>query len=150
MKTKTILLSFLFMGIGLTRLSAQNSRDVYNWPVETNVMTLEIICNGQLVDVVTNTTPYFLKCRDKYANEEWVAYNQHLNNVQFEGLLSGETFKCQSHETGTINVMSQIAYGDFRAILIGNKGSKYLIGEQYELNMVTWEFKSIASSTVCH
>jgi hypothetical protein len=138
------------MGFGMTRISAQNSRDVYNWPVDANVVTFEIFCNGQLIDVLTNATPYLLKCRDKYKDGDWVAYNQHLNNIQFESLQSGETFKCQGREMGTIDVPSQMAYGNMMGLFIGNKGSKYMIEEEYELNLVTWEMKSVSSNTVCH
>ncbi len=148
MKIKIFLLVCLFIGIGLTKLSAQNSRDVYDWPVPAFVVQLDVYCDGQLVDQVINTTDYILKCRDKYKNGEWTAWNQHLNNVAFESTRTKETFKMQGHEKGAFN--EGMGYGEFRFNLIGNKGSHYIVSIEYKLDPNTWELTELNSKAVCH
>ena len=148
MKTKILLLLFLFAGLGVNRLSAQNNRDVYDWPVPESVVNLDVYCDGQLVDQVQNLEAFTLKCRDKYKDGVSAAWNQHLNNVSFISLLTGELFKFQGHEKGTWNPVNGI--GESRSIMIGNCGSHYIMTIFYELNPETWELTVIEIRSVCH
>ncbi|MBE0679374.1 MAG: hypothetical protein IH592_11480 [Bacteroidales bacterium] len=148
MKTKTILLACLLSGIGLTQISAQNSRDVYNWPVPESVVILDVYCGGQIIDQVQNTVPYTLKCRDKYKNGELSDYNQHLNNIQFVSLMTGELFKLQGHEKGTWN--GSVFIGEVTGNLIGNQGHHYITREVYALDPFSWEITTLERRAVCH
>jgi len=131
----------------LIRLSAQNSRDVYDWPVPERLVTFDIYCGGKLVDQVQNTVAYTLKCRDKYKNGEWSDYNQHLNNVDFVSLWTGEFFRNQGHEKGTWK--GTVWMGEITSNLIGNQGHHYIIREVYELDPIAWEFTTIERRSVC-
>jgi hypothetical protein len=148
MKTKILIMVCLLSGIGLTQLSAQNSRDVYNWPVPERIVTFDIYCGGQLIDQVQNTVAYTLKCRDKYENGEWSDYNQHLNNVQFVSLWTGEFFKLEGHEKGSWN--GTLWIGEMTGNLIGNYGHHYITREVYALDPLTWEFTTLERRSVCH
>ncbi len=132
----------------VNQLTAQNNRDVYDWPVPESVVTLEIYCDGLLVDVLQNTMDYTLKCRDKYKDGEWVAWNQHLNNISFVSLWTEELFILQGHETGTWN--PTVGIGEFRSNFIGNKGNKYIVSVTYELDPITWLLTPIDIKSVCH
>lgn len=148
MKTKTLLLVCLFIGIGFIQISAQNSRDVYDWPVPEWVVINDIYCGDLLVDQVQNTVAYTLKCRDKYKNGEWSDYNQHLNNIEFVSLWTGEIFKLQGHEKGTWT--GTVWIGEMTGNLIGNQGHHYIIREVYSLDPMTWEMTTLERRSVCH
>lgn len=147
MKTRIFLLVCLFMVIGLTRLSAQNSRDVYNWPVPASVVNLDVYCDGQLVDQVQNTSDYILKCRDKYKDGVWIEWNQHLNNVTFKSLWTGELFVIEGHEKGEWD--PTVGYGEFTTMLRGNKGNHYIFRITYELDPITWELTETSNESIC-
>ena len=127
MKTKTFLLLCLFTGFVLIQLSAQNGKgslnktDVVDWPVPELVVSFEIWCDGVLVDVVHNTEPFLLRCRDHYKNGEWTSWNYHLNNIPFVGEITGEKFKLNGTERGSMGGLDY-TFGN----LIGEDGSHYI------------------------
>jgi hypothetical protein len=148
MKTKVFFFLFLLIGLATIRLSAQNARDVYNWPVPAGVVQLDVNCDGQIVDQLVNTLDYTLKCRDKYKDGNLEGWNQHLNNVNFVSLWTGETFTLQGHETGQFDMA--MGYGQFSSILIGSKGSHYIMTVFYELDPNTWILIETEIKSKCH
>ena len=128
MKTKIFLLICLMLGIMTTQLSAQNGKgsinktDVYDWPVPELVVTFEIVCDGVLVDIVHNTEPFLLRCRDHYKKGEFLSWNYHLNNILFVGEITGENFKLNGTERGSMGGLDY-TFGN----LIGDKGSHYIL-----------------------
>lgn len=128
MKTKTFFLLLLMMVVGMNQLSAQNGKgsgnktDVYNFLVPEIEVSFDIICDDKLVDVLVNTDAYYIKCRDHYKNGVWTAWNMHLNNVAFISEKTGEVFKLQGTERGTMEGMDY-TFGN----LIGNNGSHYIM-----------------------
>ena len=149
MKTKTFLLLCLLSGVTFTRLSAQNSRDVYNFTVPELVVTIDVVCDGVLVDQLQNITPYLLKCRDKYKNGEWIYNFHHLNNAAFGSLWTDEIFSAQVHEkVASVNTGLTLT-DEWSSNFIGNKGSHYIIKGFLEMDLVTEEL-TMEFRSVCH
>ena len=149
MRTKIFLLSCLFMGFVNNQLLAQNGNgilnktDVVDWPVPELVVSFEIWCDGELVDIVHNTEPYLLKCRDHYKNGEWTSWNYNLNNIPFVGEITGENFKLNGTERGSMDGLDY-SFGN----LVGDKGSHYFLHIIAYADLESWTI--IDSWAECH
>jgi hypothetical protein len=148
MKSKIYISLFLLMCVGVIQISAQNSRDVYDWPVPELIVNLDIYCDGVLIDQIQNTDAYTLKCRDKYQDGIWKAWNQQLKNVSFISLWTQELFVVQGHEKGTWT--PETGLGEFRFIAIGSHGNRYIVHITYNLDPVSWILTPIEIRSICH
>ncbi len=140
MKTKTFLLLCLFLGIGLTQLSAQNKT------MQVRVMNAEyhtsVFCDGVFVDFLEGTATLHMITHFKDGNWQWEVdqYKGEAVSVGLEdengNLIGG---------TGEVFKISEIDYFCFPIFpflmwhqrLIGNQGHVY-VGFVY-FNWDTWE-----------
>jgi len=137
MKTKAFFLVFVLLSLGLNQISAQNSKSegnrtlVYDYSVD-GTATIDIICDGQLIDQVS-VSNFTLKARDHYKAGQFLYGNYSLNN-----------FTCSS-ESGEVFVMHGFlekfnvaeGYDAMHFNLIGNQGHQYIIHVVYNLD--PWE-----------
>lgn len=85
MRTKTLIMVCLLLGIGLSQLSAQNSNSggtksiVYDWPVG---FYTEIWCNGVFIDYIVGEAVAHVV--DHYKNYEW-----QWEDITFSGTATG-------------------------------------------------------------
>jgi hypothetical protein len=122
MKTKTFLLVFLFTGLGLIRLSAQNGKNgtgAINGFFEWDGYKQPVYCDGEIVDYLTGTVS--LHSVAIFKDNVVLTYNQHLfgevySTVTDEIFRLNEIDKCD--ETSMLD--------PFHFNLIGNKGSHYI------------------------
>jgi hypothetical protein len=142
MKTKTFLLVCLFMGIGLTRLSAQGTRTYpTTWHVWNNTFDIYIICGGEVVDILNYPPYYDMKTTDHYNNNEWISMRCQLINAQCTSKITGEVFNAKDIETQNVN-------GGYMWImeLNGNMGNHYNVKIVFDIT--TGEI--IYNHSVCH
>jgi hypothetical protein len=137
MKTKAFLLFCLFLVIGMTRISAQNAQngngnDLYEWPVPQGIVTFEIICDGILVDLLTNSEPYSLWCRDHYKNGEFYWEKCSLTAIEFTSEFTGEVFTVKSGLEKWDEAQKGFDY--LHITFIGNKGHHYIMQADYDLS----------------
>ena len=139
MKTKTILLICLFIGIGLMRISAQTS--VWVEPIVDNTYDIPILCNGEEVDVLNFPLYFELKIIEHMKNAEIVWSKYLINNVEYTSKMTGEVFKAHDLE-------KQYAKGYFtwRMNLNGNMGNHYIVRMVFETT--NWEM--IDCHSTCH
>lgn len=98
MKTKTLLLVCLFMGIGLTQLSAQNGKNgsgifKQDLALENNFgWTMPVYCDGVVVDQVTCPVLY-VEVTYHYINgvESWSSNK--ITNLILTSITTGEVYK---------------------------------------------------------
>lgn len=127
MKTKTLLIMCLFLGIGLTQLSAQNGKNgtgsvSYNYFVDF-LSTLQIYCDGVVVDELTAIN-FNSKTVDHYSNNIWLWEFARINNISYTSR-SGEKFTVTSHQKFDLTT-SPITYSFF-ANFRGNRGNNYTL-----------------------
>jgi hypothetical protein len=142
MKTKTLLMICLLAGIGLMKVSAQDTRTYpFVVPIEGNDFELSIICDGVQVDVLNFPAYYDLRIREHYKNSEFKWFKAQLNNVQYTSKLTGEVFHAQDIE-------NQYERGLFlwHMNLNGNMGNHYNIKMVFETT--NWEM--VYSHSTCH
>jgi hypothetical protein len=93
MKTKTLLLLCLFLGIGLTQLSAQNGKN-HSYNVTADAVWgwyTPVYCHGVLVDELEGTgDAHFV---DHYVNGVWQWEHIYYKNGVGTSDWTGETFK---------------------------------------------------------
>ena len=122
MKTKTLLLLCLLLGIGLTQVSAQNDKNgngalslygVWDWYWQP------VYCNGVQVDNLSGTVTWHAI----FIHKNWVPMksNAHYSGV-VHGDWTGENFKLS--ETDKQDYITGILTWHFN--LIGDKGSHYI------------------------
>ena len=143
MKTKTLLLLCLFLGIGLAQLSAQKTKTYpYVIPIEGNTYIISIVCNGAEVDKIAYPTSYELKERDHYKENvlEWA--KGFVINAQYTSLLTGEIFKTNDIEKITFST----GILTWHMNLNGNMGNHYNIKMIYDI--ATWTLLDYESN--CH
>jgi hypothetical protein len=129
MKTKTILLVSLFLGIGLTQLSAQNGKNGTGTITGTEEASYDqqIYCDGVLIDEIVGTIEYHYVLHFKNGEYDFVH-----NNATGEGtsvIFPYEVFKI--HEIDKSEWEVNCIKWHFN--LIGNMGSHYI-------GFVTWNF----------
>jgi hypothetical protein len=136
MKTKTFLLMFLFMGIGITQLSAQW------WPLPPNGKTgtisyyeewdgysIPVYIDGVLVDELTGTV-----------NIHNVLFIQNGVPVHVTQHMYGEIQSSNPpYEVFEVSDMSHVLYAadifTFRTTVIGNFGTHYIMNFSYDPNI---------------
>lgn len=125
MKTKAFLLICLFLGVGLTQLSAQD------WPSGTKSISLRdivycpmmpVYCGDQVVDYIEGTIDVgHWVVHFKSGNFQW-------QSSQVKGEItgtSGEVFEVKS--VGTLNLEKSGLISEFHMLLMGNRGSHYIL-----------------------
>lgn len=144
MKTKTFLLLCLFLGIGLTQLSAQNGKSgsgTTSFEAEFGPWTVPVYCNGVISDFVTCTN-LIVKITTHYVKGEvtW-ATNKVESHVWTSS--SGEVYK---GEAMFDHLRFEKGYAISYLHLIGDKGAN--ISQELKYDTVTWELVDIKSN--CH
>jgi hypothetical protein len=131
MKTKTFLFLCLFIGIGLTQLSAQNVKNgtgaVPQWVEWTWVQP--VYCNGvQIDDLSGHGTAHVI---DHYKDGE-LLYSIVSYDGVYESTVTDEEFKILS--TNEKDVYTPLWTTAFHYNLIGNKGSHYIGAIYMDIN----------------
>jgi len=136
MKTKTFFLICLFLGIGLTQLSAQNGKngngavtEKVTW--DTYYVDIPVNCNNAVVDRLVG--PVIMHNVYHYKNGLLLWIKQ-VYNGEVTGTFTNETFSVM--DIAKYNLISLIGIGHCN--LIGNNGTHYLL--TYMFNIVTDEF----------
>ena len=126
MKTKLALFLCLFLGIGLTQVSAQNGKNgtgsvSYNYFVDWP-STVPIYCGGVQVDEVTATN-FYSKTVDHYFMGNLIWEVAKITNVTYTSTLTGEKFVVN----GTQKFDGSTLTFYFTANLNGDKGNHYIL-----------------------
>jgi hypothetical protein len=147
MKTKTFLLLFLFLGIGLNQLSAQNGKNGsgtvrFDFPVVGK--TFPVFCEGVVVDVLYSPTGWTCYATQHFVNGELTWYRDRPNSdVQMISVNTGEVFSpAASFDHWNLKNDSFVWSGVF----IGEKGNHYSFKITFDTS--TWEMIEINSK--CH
>jgi hypothetical protein len=138
MKTKTFLISCLFLGIGLTQLSAQNGKDGTGIYKENIVITeyggVPAYCGGEFIGLLSGTLNAHYTAL--YQNEELIWCKSQIFGDAVSS--TGETFKVK-----VINKINDIQQTGFVHVnFIGNKGTHY-IGSFEVVDYNTWELEIV-------
>lgn len=125
MKTKTFFMLCLFLGIGLTQLSAQpaappNGTGTIKFTVEINPYTSPAYCNGELADEITGSGTTYALVHYKDGNKVW--FNYHYIGTATSDY-TGEVF--QVKENDYKQYQSETIWA-FHVNFIGNQGSHYI------------------------
>jgi len=135
MRTKFLLLVCLFIGIGLTQVSAQNGKNGTGADPGYNTywyyLELPVICGGVEIDilqgeVVEHIRPFY---KEGVLIRQNTRTSGELTNIGGEIFKLNDIFKWDGSKT--------INYGHLN--LVGNKGTHYII--LYSFNSETWEVK---------
>jgi hypothetical protein len=152
MKTKTIFLICLFIGIGFTRLTAQT--DVYKFYDTGGLMP--ITCDGNDIELLSYTADFTWLSHSQQGKWKWVkvvACNWTATSS------SGEEFKANEHDPA-IEILDAAGNriqekGTWRIVLNGNWGSHYRITWAYTItvdpndpNNLLWDFSLLEAK--CH
>jgi hypothetical protein len=141
MKTKTFLLLCLFLGVGLTQLSAQNGKN----GTGTIVFTFEndywspVFCNGVQVDVLEGKLTSQVVIHAEKGQYKWYMLHWHGELISS---LNQEVF--QIHESDKIDI-PKLGDWSYHFNLVGNKGSHYI--NSGTLNTDTWNV--VVNKSVC-
>ena len=149
MKTKTIFLLCLLLGLGSAQLFAQNEQngtgtDVYDFEV-TWVSKIPVICDGQLLDLISTPMGLICEVRDHYNKGNWVWEISLANNYEFTSDLTGEIFI--GHGAYKDRVLLEEGKDYFQVNLKGNMGSHYIIQMVYDI-FNNWEIIEVHAN--CH
>jgi hypothetical protein len=147
MKTKTFLLVCLILGIGLTRLSAQNGKDGTGSYSEwyTNSYQDPVFCEGVLIDWLDLTVTVHHKAH--FLKGDWLTcFTQAKGTAVSKN--TGENFKIieiakQENNVITAENWEWVAIVHFEAM--GDRGTHYK--GSFTVNY-KWEFTG--GTTVCH
>jgi hypothetical protein len=144
MKTKAILLLCLFLGIGLTQLSAQNGKNgsgTISFTADYGPWTVPVYCDGVISDNISCTN-LIVKVTMHYTNGvlTWAT-----NNVETQEWTSnsGEVYK---GEAMFDHMHFEKGYGISHGHLIGDKGHN--ITQELKVDLNTGELIDINSN--CH
>jgi hypothetical protein len=148
MKTKTFLLICLFLGIGLTQLSAQNGKNgtgtiVFDFYVTLpNMAEFPVICNGVLIDDVT-ATDFYLPVITHYKDGQLIWMKMKVTNLVLKSTFTGEQFVITGirEKQDLVNMIDYVHYN-----LSGSSGSRYILHIITDLN--NWQILDIKSN--CH
>ena len=131
MKTKTLLLLCLFLGIGLTQLSAQNGKngtgsvqvksvwDSYNIPIP-------VICNGEEQDMLVGSV--YLHGVMHFKDGVWL-----WNNVTYFGEVTSKKTGVVYSVKDIFKISTYDLYGFGHCKLEGSDGSHYTLNYEYDL-----------------
>jgi hypothetical protein len=145
MKTKTLLLLCLFLGIGLTQLSAQNGKNgsgTISFTEEYGPWTVPVYCDGVISDYISCTN-LVVKVTVHYKNGEveWVI--QKVETQEWTSLNTKEVYK---GEAMFDHIRFDKGYVISHGHLIGDKGHN--ITQELKSDTETWELIDIKSN--CH
>jgi hypothetical protein len=144
MKTKAILLLCLFLGIGLTQLSAQNGKNgsgTISHEDEYGPWTVPVYCDGVISDYISCTN-LIVKVTMHYTNGV-LTWGTNKVETQEWTSKSGEVFK---GEAMFDHIRFEKGYGISHGHLIGDKGHN--ITQELKFDTETWELIDIKSN--CH
>ena len=144
MKTKTFLLLCLFLGIGLTQLSAQNGKKgsgTISYEVQYGPWTVPVYCEGVISDYVSCEN-LIVKMTEHYVKGELTWITQKVESHKWTST-SGEVYKGEA-------MIDRIRFDKGYAIshlhLVGDKGNN--ITQELKFDTNTWEIIDIKSN--CH
>ena len=131
MKTKAFLLLCLFLGFGLTQLSAQgNSQNSDNHATQVRFEGgnwIPIVCNGVTIDELLLTAEYHQIQLVKNGNYHWI-----IQQVKFDGVSIGTNETFRNNELDKYKILTTDANGlpteanvTVKIHLMGNMGSRY-------------------------
>jgi hypothetical protein len=132
MKTKTLLLLCLFLGIGLTQLSAQkNAKGTYSEKIAVvwESYWMPIVCNGDFVDWLFGTVT--VNCEYHYENgvAAWLNYHtvgEAVSTDYGDIVGTGEVFTIKENDFKQMTVSGVWPrYLTFHFNLNGNMGNHY-------------------------
>jgi hypothetical protein len=130
MKTKTFLLLCLFLGIGLTQLSAQNGKNGTNGSYSEHFISnfmIPVYCNGVQVDLLDS--PLDWHHIGHYLKGEWLWCYFHLSGEAVSTSGSGEVFDVKLIGKQDNNIMPDGNWlwdTDLHVNLQGNMGHHYI------------------------
>jgi hypothetical protein len=146
MKTKAFLLFCLLLGLGLTQLHAQNGKDGtgsirFDW---SNPYVIPVICDGVQVDYLTGWVPTKVTAHFDRGILSFYIITFHC---EFTSDKTGEVFKYQEKDRVGEKITSD-AYPIvfFHGVLIGNKGTHYVIEAVWNDEDSTIEI----TKAICH
>ncbi len=148
MKTKTLLLICLFLGIGLTQLSAQNGKNgtgtiVYDFFVTLpNMAEFPVTCNGVLIDDVT-ATDFYLPVSAHFKEGQLIWMKMKVTNLVLKSTFTGELFVITGirEKQDLVNMIDEVHYN-----LSGSSGSRYII--QITASLPSFEILELKAN--CH
>ena len=137
MKTKTFLLLCLFLGIGLTQLSAQNGKNGTGSATEkatwdTYYLDIPVYCNNEVVDRLIGPVKMYNVLH--YNNGVFLWVNQQYDGEVTSSKPPYEVFTVK--DICKYDMTSYIGFGHCN--LIGNNGTHYILTYMY--NIVTDKF----------
>jgi len=146
MKTKTLILLCLFMGIGLTQLSAQKGKNgngaISLWKVWDGYWQ-PVYCDGVNVDNLTGTVTYHVVIH--YKNGNMISENVHYTGV-VQSSNTTEEFKLS--EVDKVDDINGIISWHFN--LIGNQGTHYIGSMTWDaVNDPNFE-NPVIDKAICH
>jgi hypothetical protein len=148
MKTRILLLLCIFLSIGLTKASAQNGTPYHSYPTKVNDAYgfLFVTCDGVNVD--------FIECQWDgmdilHLCKEGPSRLKDIAHWKFTSASTGEEFRVKESANADVTLDSEGNYltgeATDRAILIGDKGSRYKFTAVYSWTPTSfnWEFVDI-------
>jgi hypothetical protein len=134
MKTKTFLLICLFLGIGMTQLSAQKGKNNDTYTIKVPVVWdgywMPIVCNGDFVDYLFGTVTVYCEYHFKDGVPMWLNYHTLGEAVSTSyGSITGTGEVFTIKENDFKQNTDQGVWPRFLTIhfnLNGNKGNHYL------------------------
>jgi hypothetical protein len=142
MKTKTFLLLCLFLGIGLTQLSAQNGKKgsgTVSYEAEYGPWTVPVYCEGVISDYVSCKN-LIVKVTEQYVKGELKRVTQKVESHEWTST-TGEVYK---GEAMFDHVDFFKGYAISHLHLIGKKGNN--ITQELKFDTTTWDLIDIKSN----
>jgi len=124
MKTKTFLLLCLLLGIWLTEASAQKGTPYHSYPTKVNDGwgAFWVTCDGVNIDYIEC---YWDGMDILHLRNGKPAWLKEIAHWKFTSAVTGEEFRVKESVNFVVNFDAGTAEGTDRAILIGDKGSRY-------------------------
>lgn len=145
MKTKTFLLLCLFLGIGLTQLSAQNGKNgtgTVTYEAEYGPWMVPVFCDGAISDYLTCSN-LIVKEIIHFDNGEVTWGINKVETHEWTSVTTGEVYKGEAQFD---HISFEKGYGITHGHLIGDKGN--VLTSSVKIDTNTWEI--IEMHTNCH
>lgn len=137
MKTKTLLLLCLFLGIGLTQLSAQNGNNGTGTLKEVQTITawsIPVFCGGTLSDML-----YFpsltITAKIHFKDGVGLRGSNNVETTQGTLLSTGEVYKVEASFDHWSDVKG---FDNFQMHLIGDKGGNIMVHARFDFLTGEW------------
>jgi hypothetical protein len=143
MKAKAFILVCLFIGIGLTQVSAQNDKngtDTNKFIREYGPCVMPVYCNGEISDLITCSN-LFVEMKLNYIKGEYEWASNKVLTLEWISESTGEIYK---GEVIFDFLCSEKDIAITHCFLIGNKVSN--ITQKITFNSNTWEIIDIQSN----